>query len=342
MQKVLIIYTGGTVGMQAMDGGFAPLPNFGDLLNQHIKPTCENSLPDYDFIALSSAIDSANLFPHHWNLMLEIIIEHYESYTGFVVLHGTDTMAYSASALSFALKGLTKPVIFTGSQVPLSEPNNDALSNIIDALKLTQQAPIHEVCICFNGKLLRGNRSCKLNATEFDAFGSPNVPELWNHSNPVTHEVAAHTHLEPNFINPNFLSNAVGILPMYPGMPESVIAALCSNEEVKGIILHSYGVGNLPDQNVFLIEQLTTAVDRGAVILNISQCLQANIQQGHYACSTVLKKLGVISGGDMTLEAGFSKLHFLLATESNLLTLKQKLANNLAGELSHSPFPLSE
>ena len=244
-------------------------------------------------------------------------------------------MAYSAAALSFALQGLDKAVILTGSQIPLAQLRNDALDNLIGAMQLVQQPNLHEVCIYFNGRLLRGNRACKVKATGLDAFDSPNFPWLGQ----VGLHINVHPHLRlaplsRNFKRPEYSPESVCILPIYPGMPAGVIQDICNNEQIKGLILRSYGVGNLPDNHTILIASLSQAAQRGCVILNISQCLQADIIQGQYACSTVLDDIGVVSGADMTLEAGFAKLHYLLATCADHHAVKQQLAQNLVGEIS--------
>ncbi|MDO6593067.1 type I asparaginase [Neptuniibacter sp. 1_MG-2023] len=333
--KILMIYTGGTIGMESSANGYTPVPGFESLIRSRLAHSHHALLPEFDMLELNPLIDSANLIPSHWTEMADIIIQKYEDYDGFIVLHGTDTMAYSASMLSFILQGLSKPVIFTGSQIPLSQLRNDALDNLITTLLLATDNSINEVCIYFSGRLLRGNRSSKVKATGLDAFNSPNFPWLGQ----VGLNVELHSNLflpqkQPRFLNPEFKKNAVVILPIYPGINGKHVELLSSDPDCKAIILRSYGVGNLPDQNQELIDALKAAAQRGVIFVNNSQCLQAEIFQGQYACSSILNEIGVISGAEMTLEACFCKLHFLLATLISTAMIKNNFVKNLAGEIS--------
>jgi L-asparaginase len=335
-KKILIIYTGGTIGMKASEDGYVPISGFEHLIRARLDHTHHALLPDFDVLELTPLIDSANLTVHHWNTMAQPIIQHTKGYDGFIVLHGTDTMAYSASALSFMLQGLNKPVIFTGSQIPLSELRNDALDNLISAMLLASESSIQEVCIYFSGRLLRGNRSTKVKATGLAAFDSPNFPWLGQ----IGLNIELHSHLflptiETTLLSPVFDEKSVAILPIYPGVCGDLVDAICTEERCKALILRSYGVGNLPDQNTSLMEALRAAAERDIVLLNISQCLQADILQGQYACSSVLNDMGVISGGEMTIEAAFSKLHFLVATLSTTAKIKKAFPKALAGEINN-------
>lgn len=333
--NILIIYTGGTIGMQPSEHGYIPVPGFEALIQERLAHSHHALLPNFDLIELAPLIDSANLTPHHWNLIADPIIKNHDKYDGFIVLHGTDTMAYSASMLSFILQGLRKPVIFTGSQIPLSELRNDALDNLITSMLLASDETIHEVCIYFSGRLLRGNRSSKVKATGLDAFDSPNYPWLG--------QIGLHIELHPNlfipkktgkFINPTFDDNTVSILPIFPGMDGKIVDFMTGSNRCKAIILRSYGVGNLPNHNKSLMDALQRASDKNVILVNISQCLQAEIFQGQYASSSILNKMGVISGAEMTLEATYTKLHFLLSTGIKTEDVKAMFANSLAGEIN--------
>ncbi|MFT6470800.1 MAG: L-asparaginase [Neptuniibacter pectenicola] len=333
--KILIIYTGGTIGMEASDKGYVPISGFESLIRDRLAHSHHALLPDFDMLELSPLIDSANLTPSHWHDMADIVIKHYDDYDGFIILHGTDTMAYSASMLSFILQGLTKPVIFTGSQIPLSQLRNDALDNLITTMLLATDSAINEVCLYFSGRLLRGNRASKVKATGLDAFNSPNFPWLGQ----VGLNIELHSNLflpqkAQQFVNPSFKKNAVAILPIYPGMNGKHAELLSSDPDCKAIILRSYGVGNLPDQNTALIEAIAAAAQQGIVFVNSSQCLQAEVLQGQYACSSVLNDIGVIPGAEMTVEAVFCKLHFLVATVSSTTTIRDAFPHPLAGEIN--------
>ncbi|MGH1462678.1 MAG: type I asparaginase [Neptuniibacter sp.] len=335
-KRILIIYTGGTIGMVSTDNGFVPIAGFRSTIEERIHFPPSAKIPEYDVLEITPAIDSANLVPAHWTDMASAIIEHYEKYDGFIVLHGTDTMAYSASALSFILRGVDKPVILTGSQIPLSEPRSDAQDNLSNALIIAAYHPANEVMIFFHGKLLRGNRATKSKATGLDAFESPNYPWIGQVGpNIEIHEQLLLPETKQEFVNPEFSNTSVAILPIYPGIPAKIAVAICKTEELQGLIVKSYGVGNLPNQNTSLMNALKQVANNGCVILNISQCLQAEVFQGHYASSAELNDIGVISGSNMTTEAAFSKLHFLLASEKEQTQVKEKLYLNLVGELDN-------
>ena len=335
-KKILVIYTGGTIGMQASDSGYVAVPGFEQLLRNRLDNSHHALLPDFEVLEYPHLIDSANLRPDNWRQIATSITENYGRYDGFVVLHGTDTMAFTASALSFMLQGLDKPVILTGSQIPLSQLRNDALDNMITTLLLAgESTPVAEVCVYFNGRLLRGNRASKVKATGLDAFDSPNFPWLGQ----VGIHIELHRQLlvkpaPKQFQVPEFDPAAVAILQIYPGIPATTAAAIVNQPGVKAVIIQSYGVGNLPDSDTALLQVLREAAGRGVHLLNLSRCLQAQVSQGAYACSAVLNEIGVLSGGDMTLEAAFTKLHLLLATEADPQAVQAALKRSLVGEVS--------
>ncbi|MBY4677715.1 asparaginase [Marinobacterium arenosum] len=334
-RRILILYTGGTIGMQPSEQGYVPVTGFHELLQQQLHSKTSQQLPEFELLELDQLIDSANLVPQHWLQIAGLLQQHWQQYDGFIVLHGTDTMAYTASALSFMLQGLDKPVILTGSQIPLVELRNDALDNLITALLLAGNYQIPEVCIYFNGRLLRGNRSTKLKSTGFDAFDSPNFP--WLGQVGIHIELHGNLLLEPGlrqFLLPAFDAEAVVMLQLYPGIPARVVDALLDSPKVKGLILQSYGVGNVPDANEALVDSLAKASDRGVVVLNITQCLQGRVSQGAYATGSVLNRIGVVAGQDLTPEAAFAKLHFLLASGLTPEQVREQLAQPLCGESS--------
>lgn len=333
--RVLILYTGGTIGMTSSEQGYVPCKQFNQLLQQKIPQEAYQQLPQFVVLEHSDLIDSANLQPAHWTVMAEHLIENWHSYQGFVVLHGTDTMDYTAAALSFMLQGIDKPVILTGSQVPLVQLRSDGLDNLITAIDMAGSCQVPEVCIYFNNRLLRGNRTVKLNSSAFDAFYSPNFPELAHAG--IRLEVNTELLLKPaeqQFLAPKFDSEAVTIVQMYPGISAEVVKSVLSNRALKGVIIESYGAGNIPDANQALIQQLKTAAERGVVIVNVTQCVEGRVSQGDYATGQVLNRLGVVPGGDMTLAAAFAKLHFLIACGLPVEVIRQKMAVALCGEMS--------
>jgi L-asparaginase len=333
--KVLIIHTGGTIGMHPSDQGYIPVPGFDQMLQQKLSKQAQQNLPHFEILEFAQLIDSSNIQPSDWTRLGQTLMEHYDDYKGFVVLHGTDTMAYTASALSFILQGLDKPVILTGSQIPLIEPRNDALDNLITALILAGNYPVPEVCIYFNGRLLRGNRACKLRATGFDAFDTPNCP--WLGQAGIHIELQEHLLLErgaPRFEAPHFDPAAVSLLHLYPGMPGRIAAQLLEDSQLKGLLIRSFGVGNPPDANRELMQALEQASARGQVVVNLTQCLQGKVSQGAYATGAKLNGIGVVPGSDLTVEAAFTKLHFLVATGQPPARIRELMQTSICGEQS--------
>jgi len=244
-------------------------------------------------------------------------------------------MAYSASALSFMLRGADKPVIFTGAQIPLGEPDSDALANLLGALMLAGRQRIQEVCLYFGGRLLRGNRSTKLASEAFDAFDSPNYPQLAD----VGEDVALHADalLTPpprTFVVPQFDAEAVAVLSVYPGISARIVDAIADSPRVRGLVLRTYGVGNVPDAHITFIDSLARTIERGIVVLNTTQCVRGRVIPGTYATGAALDRIGVLPGGDMTLEAAFAKLHFVLASTADADVVRRALGESLCGEMS--------
>lgn len=340
-RQILILYTGGTIGMKSSAQGYAPDDGFEALLDTRLRlqqsPDSIHQLPDYHVVKFSQLIDSSNLMPADWTQIGQTLNDNWNNYDGFIVLHGTDTMAYTASALSFILQGMNKPVIITGSQIPLSELRNDALDNLVTSLILAGNYDIPEICIYFNGRLLRGNRSKKIKSAELDAFDSPNFPWLG--------QVGIHIDIQkklllkpgqPDFNLPHCNPNRVVIMPIYPGISARVIDALLDSDEVRALILQSYGVGNPPDKNTAFIASLERAGNNGVVLLNTTQCLQGSVNQGAYATGATLNRIGVTPAADLTLEAAFTKLHFLIGMGDDAATIRKNITRPLCGECSHT------
>lgn len=332
--KVLVLHTGGTIGMSGSPEGYRPMAGFGEVLRQTLRGCTGAGMPAFKVIELDSLIDSANLQPANWVTIAEALLMRWEAFDGFVVLHGTDTMAYTASALSFMLRGTDKPVILTGSQIPLVAPRSDAAENLQAAMMLAARPSIREVCICFGRRLLRGNRASKLRSTGFDAFDTPNYPWLAE----IGIDIALHPErLLPAapraFCAPAFDAQAVAVLHIYPGISARIVDAVLDSPAVRGLILRCYGVGNAPDADAELMAALARAVARGIVVVNTTQCLDGSVAQGAYATGAALDRIGVVAGGNMTLEAAFTKLHVLLASGGTVAELRERFAESLCGEL---------
>ncbi len=336
--SVLIIYTGGTLGMAYDEAGSLVPFNFGQILEK--MPNLTNLNIAITVISFPEPIDSSNVNMQHWVDMAYIIYENYDSYDGFVVLHGTDTMAYSASMLSFMLKGLSKPVIFTGAQLPISAMRSDARENLMTSLeiaisKANGKPIVPEVCIFFNHMLLRGNRAKKMQSVHFDAFESENYPPLAESGIVIDYNYAAIKPFEEGvqLKYMNKLDNRVMIIKLFPGITANVLESCFNTEGLRGVVMETYGSGNSPTEAWF-IDTIKQAVSKGIIILNVSQCNGGRVIQGRYETSRELKRIGVLSGGDITSEAAISKMMFLLANETDEEEIRRKLITPLAGEMS--------
>ncbi len=335
--KVMIIYTGGTFGM-AHDAHGVLVPFDFALILEHL-PTLRNLYLELTVISFINPIDSSNIQPAHWQTIAKIIFENYKAHDGFVVLHGTDTMAFTASALSFMLQGLTKPVIFTGAQLPISEPRSDARENLITSLeiavaKMDGKAIVPEVSIYFGNELLRGNRSKKTESMHFDAFQSENYPPLAKagvkieYNRAVIHESSDTDSLRLL----GKLDPSISILKLFPGITEATVHAILNAEGLKAVVLETYGSGNAPTTKWF-IDALKEVIHKGVIVLNISQCPGGMVVQGKYETSQVLQEIGVLSGGDMTTEAALTKLMVLLG-EYGTQETRLKIGKSIVGELT--------
>lgn len=332
-KKIYIAYTGGTIGMKQSSRGYVPVAGY---LTETVKNNAEftrEEMPLFDIHEYCPLIDSSDMSPHHWQLIADDIKSKYDQYDGFVVLHGTDTMAYTASALSFMFENLTKPVIVTGSQIPLSQLRSDGQVNLLNAMYLAANYPIAEVSLFFNNQLFRGNRATKAHADGFNAFASPNLSPLAQSGiNIQLIEGKLSPYVEQALQVTSVQSQKIAILYLYPGISVEMVKNVIT-EDVKGLILLSFGVGNAPQQPEFL-EILKNATDNGTVIVNLTQCIQGQVNMGGYATGNALLNCGVLSGYDMTLEACLTKLHYLFSQNLELETVRHLMQDNLRGELT--------
>lgn len=336
---ILLIYTGGTIGM-VKDYTTGALRTFNfDKLIKHI-PEIKHLNCEIESVSFDEPIDSSNMNVSRWIQLAELIENNYNEFDGFVILHGSDTMSYTASVISFMFENLSKPIIFTGSQLPIGDLRTDAKENLITSIEIASTVKngepiIREVCLYFEYKLYRGNRTTKINAEHFEAFESPNFPPLCESG--VHLKFNKHLLIRPDLRRPlkvrkNFDHNII-ILKMFPGITKNIVQSILAVDGLKGVILETYGSGNAPNDNWFL-DLLKQATDKGVYIVNVSQCAGGYVTMGKYETSIGLEELGIISGKDMTTETALAKLMYMLGENIPKNNFKTLFETALRGEIS--------
>ena len=339
--SILLIYTGGTIGMKEDPtvGALTPF-DFSQILEE--VPELGKFAYRIDSHTFSPLIDSSDVEPSLWIELVTLIENRYDEYDGFVILHGTDTMAYSASVLSFMIEGLTKPVIFTGSQLPIGAPRTDGKENLISAVEIAAakdedgHALVPEVCICFDNLLMRGNRTSKLNSDNFRAFRSENYPILAEAGISIRYNSQLIRKPESWDNAPMFhksLDTRVAILKIHPGITPQVVKDIVCSKDTRAVIIETYGAGNAPSKEWFL-DIITKAANDGKILMNVTQCLAGSVNMDIYATGKSLKEAGVTSGYDSTTESALGKLFYLLGRFDDNSTVAQLLSKELRGEIS--------
>ena len=338
--RILIIYTGGTIGMMAN-----PQTGALEAFNwEHLSsfvPELQRFGFTIDTITFDEPIDSSDMEPQHWSRMVEIIASHYDRYDGFVLLHGTDTMAFTASALSYMLENIGKPVIITGSQLPIGQLRTDGKENLLTSIEIAAarrpdgSPMVPEVCIFFENQLMRGNRTTKINAEGFNAFRSHNFPPLAEAGIHIRYDDSLIRRPDPSRpFQPHYLlDTSIAILTLFPGIHEDVVDAILGVPSLKALILKTYGAGNAPTKPWFF-ERLSALNRRGVVMINTTQCSLGTVDMGRYETSLQLIEAGVLNGHDMTLESVVTKLMFLLGHQYSVEEIQTLMNTDIAGEVT--------
>lgn len=337
--NILLIYTGGTIGMiKDPETGALRAFDFDNLLVR--IPELKLLECNIETTSFNEPIDSSNMKPEYWVEIAEVIEEHYESFDGFVVLHGSDTMSYTSSALSFMLEHLAKPVIFTGSQLPIGDLRTDAKENLITSIQVAalqhyNKPVIKEVCLYFEYKLYRANRTTKINAEHFEAFASLNYPDLAESGVhlKVNTEYLFKPNVRKNLVVHKVLDSNIALVKLFPGISEALLRSIFNTKGLKGVVLETYGAGNCSTEDWF-VTLLKDTINKGVHIINVTQCSGGSVMMGQYETSEKLKRIGLISGKDITTEAAICKLMYLLGQNVSPNLFKTIYQTALRGELT--------
>lgn len=333
-KRVLIAHTGGTIGMRRGEQGYAPAPGYLAERLAAMPELDDTALPVTGLEEFAPLLDSSDMGPADWERIARVLEARYAEFDGFVVLHGTDTLAYSASALSFLLEGLAKPVIVTGSQIPLAEVRSDARENLITSLLLASRDDIAEVCVYAGGSLMRGVRATKVSASGFEAFASPNESPLATVGVDVRIRPGALRPPQPGGLQVHPLRDVrVAALRLFPGIQAELVGTVLQ-APLRGLVLETYGAGNAPARDPRLLEAFAEATARGVVVVNCTQCLRGRVDMTGYATGAALSRAGVVSGVDMTPEAALAKLLWLLSRGLPPEEVARLVQRDLRGELS--------
>ena len=337
-RRVLIIYTGGTIGMMADPRSGALRPMDLEHLEEHV-PELERIAVQLDAVSFEQPIDSSDMRPADWIRIAQLIGTHYDDHDGFVVLHGSDTMAYTASALSFLLEGLTKPVILTGSQLPIGTIRTDGKENLLTAIEIAAavengQPTVPEVAVYFEYSLYRGNRTVKVHAERFEAFRSPNWPVLAEAGVRIRYDQQAILPVRSGFLKVHdHLDANVGVIRLFPGIGAVWVQQALSTPGLRAVVLTTFGSGNGPTDPDFL-SAIRRAINAGMVVVNVTQCVGGRVEQGRYSTSKDFAEMGVVSAHDMTVEATITKLMFLLGQGLSGTEVKDRFGVEVCGEVS--------